>query len=158
MVGRIVVDERADGSADSADEEPRECLPVRPCLLCARIQEQHSQDIVRDRKTLEHRLRQPVTGQYIAAVVHDVGGAQFPRSHYQHQEFVGHLIGASGLGPRSRRWRDQAVQVAGLGRRQLERGRECVEYLRRWMSFSPLLKPGVVVDADDGPRGYLFTA
>src|SRR5580693_6669054 len=54
--GRIVVDERADSSADSADEEPRERLPVRPYLLCARIQEQHSQDIVRDRKRLKHRL------------------------------------------------------------------------------------------------------
>lgn len=37
--GRIVVDERADGSADSTDKEPRERLPVRPCLLCARIQD-----------------------------------------------------------------------------------------------------------------------
>ena len=52
----------------------------------------------------------------------------------------------------------QAVQVAGLGRRQLERGRDCVEYLRRRMAFSPLLKPRVVVGADGGPRGNLFTA
>jgi hypothetical protein len=40
----------------------------------------------------------------------------------------------------------------------LERGRERVEYLGRRMSFSPLLKPGVVIGAVGGPRGYLFTA
>jgi hypothetical protein len=50
------------------------------------------------------------------------------------------------------------VEVAGLGRRQFERGGECVEYLGRRMSFSPLLKAGVVVGTDGGPRGYLFTA
>ena len=57
-----------------------------------------------------------VFGQYVAAVVHDVRGSQRPRPHYQQQEFVGHLSGASPLGPRTRRWRDQTVQLAGLGR------------------------------------------
>jgi hypothetical protein len=156
--GRIGVDDGADGSANSADNEPRERIPVPPCLLGSRIQEQRSQDIVRDLETLEDLARQLVVGQYITAVVHDVGGAQRPRPHCQHQEFVGHLSGASPLGPRTWRWRGQAVQVVGLGRRQFERGGECVEYLRRRMSFPPLLKPGVLVGTDGGPRGYLFAA